>query len=72
MQSDDDWRDYLRQSAFLGYHPSGTCKMGSDAMAVTQPDLKVRGIDGLRVADASVMPSLISGNANATVMMIGG
>ena len=71
VQTDAEWRDYLRDTAFLGYHPSGTCKMGSDAMAVTAPDLKVRGIEGLRVADASIMPSLISGNANATVMMIG-
>ena len=71
VQSDAEWRDYLRQTAFLGYHPSGTCKMGNDAMAVTRPDLTVRGIDGLRVADASVMPSLTSGNTNATVMMIG-
>ena len=71
VQSDAEWRDYLRQTAFLGYHPSGTCKMGNGALAVTRPDLTVRGIDGLRVADASVIPSLTSGNTNATVMMIG-
>ena len=71
VQSDAEWRDYLRQTAFLGYHPSGTCKMGNDALVVTRPDLTVRGIDGLRVADASVIPSLTSGNTNATVMMIG-
>ena len=71
VQSDAEWRDYLRQTAFLGYHPSGTCRMGNDTMAVTRPDLTVRGIDGLRVADASVIPSLTSGNTNATVMMIG-
>ena len=71
VQSDEEWGDYLRQTAFLGYHPSGTCKMGNDALAVTRPDLKVRGIEGLRVADASVIPSLTSGNTNATVMMIG-
>ena len=71
VHSDDEWREYLRQTAFLGYHPVGTCKMGTDAMAVTRPDLRVRGIDGLRVADASVMPSLTSGNTNATAMMIG-
>ena len=69
--SDDEWRDYLRRTAFLGYHPVGTCRMGSDAMAVTRPDLAVRGVGGVRVADASVMPSLTSGNTNATVMMIG-
>ena len=71
VQSDDEWRDYLRRTAFLGYHPVGTCKMGTDELAVTRPDLTVRGIGGLRVADASVMPSLTSGNTNATVMMIG-
>jgi len=71
VHSGDEWRDYLRRTAFLGYHPVGTCKMGADAMAVTRPDLSVHGIDGLRVADASVMPSLTSGNTNATAMMIG-
>ena len=71
VQSGDEWREYLRRTAFLGYHPVGTCKMGTDALAVTRPDLSVNGIDGLRVADASVMPSLTSGNTNATAMMIG-
>ena len=71
VQGDDEWRDYLRRTAFLGYHPVGTCKMGAGALAVTRPDLTVRGVDGLRVADASVMPSLTSGNTNATAMMIG-
>lgn len=71
VHSGDEWRDYLRRTAFLGYHPVGTCKMGTDELAVTRPDLTVRGIGGLRVADASVMPSLTSGNTNATVMMIG-
>lgn len=71
VQSGDEWRDYLRRTAFLGYHPVGTCKMGTDSLAVTRPDLTVRGVDALRVADASVMPSLTSGNTNATAMMIG-
>ena len=71
MQSDAEWQEYLKQTAFLGYHPSGTCKMGNDAMAVTGSDLKLHGLNGLRVADASVIPSLTSGNTNATVMMIG-
>jgi len=71
VQTDAEWRDYLRRTAFLGYHPVGTCKMGNDVLAVARPDLTVRGVDRLRVADASVMPSLTSGNTNATVMMIG-
>ena len=71
VQSDAEWRDYLRSTAFLGYHPVGTCRMGSGGEAVTRPDLTVRGIAGLRIADASVIPSLTSGNTNATVMMIG-
>ena len=71
VQSEDEWRDFLRRTAFLGYHPAGTCKMGTGAMAVTRPDLSVRGVAGLRVADASVMPSLTSGNTNATAIMIG-
>lgn len=71
IQSDDEWKDYLRRTAFLGYHPSGTCRMGSDAEAVTTPRLKVNGVDHLRVADASIMPKLTSGNTNGPVMMIG-
>jgi choline dehydrogenase len=71
VESDADWLAYLKQTAFLGYHPSGTCKMGVDELAVTTPDLRVRGVDKLRVADASIMPTLTSGNTHAPVMMIG-
>lgn len=68
--TDMQWREEIRNRADTVYHPVGTCKMGVDDMAVVTPDLKVRGIDGLRVVDASVMPQVNSGNTNAPVMMI--
>ncbi|WP_287235340.1 GMC oxidoreductase [Mesorhizobium sp.] len=72
VRSDDEILAYLRAEALTVYHPVGTCKMGTDAMAVVDPaTLKLRGIAGLRVADASVMPTLIGGNTNAPSMMIG-
>ncbi len=70
VRSDAQILDYVRTVSETEFHPSCTCRMGQDAMAVTGPDLKVHGIENLRVVDASVMPAVISANLNATVMMI--
>ncbi|MCB0019665.1 MAG: hypothetical protein KDE09_17865, partial [Anaerolineales bacterium] len=68
--SDADLADYARASAVTYHHQVGTCKMGIDEMAVVDPTLKVHGIQGLRVVDASIMPSVTSGNTHAPVVMI--
>ena len=65
-----DVEAFVRAAGRTGYHPSGACKMGIDAMAVVDPQLRVRGLAGLRVCDSSVMPSLVSSNTNAPTMMI--
>jgi len=70
-QSDADLDLWIRAHAESVYHPVGSCRMGNDAMAVTDADLNVHGIDGLRIADASVMPSLTSCNTHAPTTMIG-
>ncbi|MGV8921073.1 MAG: GMC family oxidoreductase [Pseudomonas sp.] len=71
VQTDEQWMTYVREYAATVFHPVGTCKMGVDAMSVVGPDLKVHGVQGLRVVDASIMPTLISGNTNAPCIMIG-
>ncbi len=69
--SDETLMQLIRQRADSVYHPVGTCRMGTDEMAVVDPQLRVRGIERLRVADASIMPTLIGGNTNAAAIMIG-
>ncbi|WP_158671914.1 GMC family oxidoreductase [Bradyrhizobium guangdongense] len=71
VRSDDDIRAVLRERVDTVYHPVGTCKMGTDALAVVDPALKVHGLEALRVVDASIMPTLIGGNTNAPTIMIG-
>lgn len=70
VRTDDQIIDYVRSTASTCFHPCGTCRMGADEDSVVDLQLRVRGVDGLRIADASVMPSLTSGNINAPVLMI--
>ena len=70
VQSDGEIDAWVRQRAESGYHPAGTCRMGSDAKAVVDSQCRVRGVAGLRVVDASIMPSIVSGNLNAPVIML--
>lgn len=70
-QSDNDWVAHVRKMSESLYHPVGTCAMGPGADAVVDPQLRVNGIDGLRVADASVMPSIVNANTQAISMVIG-
>jgi choline dehydrogenase len=69
-QADAALRDCLARRLSRYFHPAGTCKIGTDAMSVVDPELRVHAIDGLRVADASVMPPVVSGNTNALVLAI--
>jgi len=71
VTSDEQFGEFARNAGTNVFHPVGTCKMGTDAMAVVDPRLKVHGIEGLRVIDASVMPAVTTGNTNAPTIMIG-
>jgi choline dehydrogenase len=70
VQSDDDLRDFVLNNSQTIFHPVGTCKMGHDDLAVVDDRLRVRGVERLRVIDASIMPTIVSGNTNAPVIMI--
>ena len=70
MQSDEEILDFIAREGESAYHPSCTCRVGTDADAVTDPQLRVHGVEGLRVVDASVMPSVTNGNIVAPVLMI--
>ena len=70
FQSDEELLNAARQHSQTIYHPASTCKMGHDAMAVVDDQLKVHGVEGLRVIDASIMPEITSGNTNAPTIMI--
>ena len=70
-KSDKELLNFIRENSETAYHPVGTCKMGIDEFSVVNNELKVYGLKNLRIADASIMPTLISGNTNAVCMMIG-
>src|SRR6185312_4780585 len=71
VQSDADYLEFAKQKGTTVFHPTSTCRMGSDVTAVVDERLRVHGFQGLRVADASIMPTVVSGNTNAACVMIG-
>ena len=71
VQSDVELIEWIGKTAETAYHPVGTCRMGSDERAVVNDQLRVHGLEGLRIADGSIMPTLVSGNTNAACIMIG-
>ena len=70
LQSDDELNEYIRSKTETAYHPCGTCKMGVDEMSVVDENLKIYGLENIRVVDASVMPEIPSANLNAPTLMI--
>ncbi len=70
VKDEEALKAYVRRSSVTVHHPAGTCRMGADAASVLDPELKVRGVEGLRVADASIFPILVGGNTNAPVVMV--
>ncbi len=71
MKTRDEILEALRNHVETDYHPSGTCRMGGDAESVVDGQMRVRGVEKLRVVDASIMPQIVSANLNATVIMLG-
>jgi choline dehydrogenase-like flavoprotein len=71
VKTDEQIDAFIRRTALTAHHPAGTCRIGTDDLAVVDPALRVRGVEGLRIIDASVMPDLVSAHINACVIMIG-